>query len=89
MSEHYLRGSQFYQASPTIHQSRTWKWNCNLRVQALSHMKKQLGNGRTSSLFLDNWLRDNSDSLIHHLSGYNITTEELNYHVSDIVDNVQ
>ena len=77
--EHYLGLSALF--SPTILQPGTWKWISCLKVQALSHMKRQLGNCSTTSLFFASRLKHNTDILIHHLSGYHISSDELNYQI--------
>jgi hypothetical protein len=52
----YLHNANFWEASIHLLDSGTWKHLIALKPQAMAYMRKQIGNGKDTSIWFDPWL---------------------------------
>lgn len=71
----YIKTDNFWEVKPHILDSGTWKQILVLKSHAMECMRKQIGNGKTTSIWFDPWIEEGrlSDLLPHGMSHMSYT----------------
>jgi hypothetical protein len=74
MKRRYLNGQSFWDSSVSLGDSGTWKFMKKFSLQAQECMRKVIGNGKSTSLWFEPWLKEGNLADILNLSSNQIAS---------------